>query len=145
MSIIDTNDMTSREIRHEVQHGLEAYCPHCGARYKLDREHFSGQDSANLIGYFRKHQCMECDPTIWKKVYNAGYQNVFVKIGVQIGGRTIEAIRIPLNYRASRLKLLCDLETLAESDNAPKQEFTKIGDRQVPITRYDEKGNILAS
>lgn len=141
MSIIDTNSMSAQELRHEVQHGLEAYCPHCGTRYKMDTEKFSGADSVNLMDHFAKHQCIECNPTIWKKLYAAEYQKCFVKVALDIGGRSIEAIRIPVNYKASKLKMLCDLEKEAESDNAPKQEFTTIGGKKVPITKYDAKGN----
>ena len=140
MQILDLSDMSFTDIKTEVQKGLHAYCPCCGTTYKLDEDKYTPGDQANLIGRFRKEGCIECSEKHWKSIYTAGYQNVFVKVGVEIGGRTIEAIRVPINFRTSKLKALADLEKPAD-ESAPKQEFVTIGGRQIPITRYDECGD----
>lgn len=139
MQILDLSNMSYSDISSEVKSGLTAYCPCCGTDFRLDEEKYAPADQANLIGHFRRNGCVECEATTWKRVYAAGYHKVFVKVAVEIGGRSIEAIRIPNGFRTSKLKALVDLEKPADED-APKQEYTTINGRQVPITRYDECG-----
>jgi hypothetical protein len=139
MQILDLSGMSSADLFSEVKNGHTAYCPCCGTDYKLDKEIYTDGDILNVISKFRKEGCIECGEVHWKKIYAAGYHKVFVKVGLEIGGRVIEAIRIPSGYRTSQLKALVDLEKKAAKVEEQK-EYVEIGGKKVLIQRFDEVG-----
>jgi hypothetical protein len=141
MQILDLSGMSNTDLFAEVKNGHSAYCPCCGTDYKLDKELYTDGDILNVISKFRKEGCIECGEVYWKKIYAAGYHKVFVKVGLTIGGRLIEAIRIPAGYRTSKLKALADLEKPAKQEE--QKEYIEIGGKKVLIQRFDEVGGKL--
>jgi hypothetical protein len=139
MQVMDLRHLSHTDIIDTVSScEMKAYCPHCGTDYKMVGEYATAEDAEIIIEHFRRNNCIECTPE-WKEVYSAGLQNVLLHLSFNFGGRKLEVLRIPNNFRVTKIKKWAAAEK-RELKNPTPIETVEVDGRNVVIERYDAKG-----